>query len=330
MAERDDRSDEGRDLVETDEVKLGWRQGARRRILQGTAVLPSLLTILNGLAGLGAIHYATKTALGELGPNAEGISTAVNNLRMSVWMIVAALIFDMLDGRLARMTRRTSDFGGQLDSLCDAVSFGVAPAILMTRTVVLTIRQLGFGSHVQIERVVWSIGAVYLACTVMRLARFNVENEPDESAHMDFHGLPSPGAAGVVASLVLLFTRIVDSPLVGPAWQDATWLLIAVSAALPIMTLLAALLMVSNIQYTHLVNHWVHGRRPVSYILKLVILVLAMLYDLAITAAVFANVYALSGPTITAWIRFRSRGRRDILEPADGDQDQTPEPKTEP
>ena len=324
MADRHDQSEDARDdLVESDEVKPGWRKGARRRILQGTAVLPSFVTVLNGLAGLGAIHWATKTALGQMGPEVVG------NLRTAVWMIVLALIFDMLDGRLARMTRRTSDFGGQLDSLCDAVSFGVAPAILMTRTVVLTIRQVGVGSHLQLERVVWSIGAVYLACTVMRLARFNVENEPDESAHMDFHGLPSPGAAGVVASLVLLFTQLTDPSLVGPAWQDTTWLLITVSIALPAMTLASALLMVSSFPYAHLVNHWIRGRRPVSYILKLVIVVLAMLYRPAITTAVFASTYALSGPIVALWHRLRPGDHRDHVEPGNGDEDDTPEPETE-
>lgn len=288
------------------EVKLGWRHGARRRILQSTFVLPSFVTVLNGLAGLGAIHYATKTALGEMAPD------VIDNLRIAVWMLALAMVFDMLDGSLARITRRTSDFGGQLDSLCDAVSFGVAPPILMTRAAVLTIRQLGLSSHLQLERVVWAVGAVYLACTVMRLARFNVENEPDESAHMNFHGLPSPGAAGVVASLVLLFTRLT---VLVPAWAETTWLLIAVSVTLPVMTLVAALLMVSNIQYAHLVNHWIRGRKPMSYVLKLVIIVLASLYEFAIAAAVFANIYALSGPVLSGLRRIRSRADQDAPDP---------------
>ena len=296
MDDQHEPGDDEQDPADDGEIKPGWRHGARRRILRGTAVLPSFVTILNGLAGLSAIHYATKTGLGEMTPD------VIDNLRMAVWMLVLSMIFDMLDGSLARMTRRTSDFGGQLDSLCDAVSFGVAPAMIMTRAVVLAIRQLGLGSHLQLERVVWSIGAVYLACTVMRLARFNVENEPGESAHMDFHGLPSPGAAGVVASLVLLFTRLT---VIVPGWENTTWLLIGVSIVLPVMTLVVAMLMVSNIQYAHLVNHWIRGRRPISYVLKLVIVVLAMFYEFAIAAAAFASVYALSGPALAAWRRIR-------------------------
>ena len=293
------------DLLETTEGG-NWREGAKRRILLSTAVLPSFVTVLNGLAGLGAIHFATKDGQGAIEAGTLG------NLANAVWLLALAMVFDMLDGRLARMTRRTSDFGGQLDSLCDAVSFGVAPAVLMTRTVVLVlrqlVRQLDTGDYLNIERIVWSIGAIYLACTVLRLAKFNVENEPDESAHMDFRGLPSPGAAGVVASLVLVFTHL--APMV-PAWQDATWFLITVSIVLPTMTLLAALLMVSNIQYAHLVNHWVRGRKPVSYVLKLVVISLALSYEFIVAAAVLANAYALSGPVLATWRRFGPRPRRD-------------------
>lgn len=314
--------DQDNDLLERVAGPTGWRQGARRRILRSTAVLPSFVTVLNGLAGLGAIHYATKDAMGEIGPETVG------NLSTAVWMLALAMIFDMLDGRLARMTRRTSDFGGQLDSLCDAVSFGVAPAVLMTRTVVMTIRQLRLESPLQLERVVWSIGALYLACTVLRLAKFNVENEPDESAHMDFRGLPSPGAAGVVASLVLLFTYLVEpgatqvpTPIV-PNWQDVTWFLIAVSIVLPVMTLFAALLMVSNIQYAHLVNHWIRGRKPVSYVLKLVVISLALFYAFTIAAAACANMYALSGPVLAVWRRFGPKANQAAGDEEAGDEPQ--------
>jgi len=297
-------ADSEKDLLEAAETSTGWRQGAKRLTLKSTAVLPSFVTVLNGLAGFGAILYATKDGLGLVGPDTVG------NLSTAVWLLALAMVFDMLDGRLARMTRRTSDFGGQLDSLCDAVSFGVAPAVLMTRTALITIRLLDLGSPLQLERIVWSIGALYLACTVLRLAKFNVENEPDESAHMDFQGLPSPGAAGVVASLVLLFTYLVEPGAVQPDativpdWQHATWFLATVSAVLPAMTLVAALLMVSNVQYAHLVNHWIRGRRPVSYVIKLVAIALALYYNFIVVATFFANLYALSGPALAAWRRF--------------------------
>jgi len=101
--------------------------GAPRRILRDTSFLPALVTLMNGIAGFAAIHYATKGSLG---------SAELGNLTLSAWLIFAAIVFDALDGRVARMTRKATDFGAQLDSLCDAVSFGVAPGILMAHAVI--------------------------------------------------------------------------------------------------------------------------------------------------------------------------------------------------
>ena len=287
------------------------RAGARQRMLRSTAVLPGLVTILNGLAGFGAIHFATKDALGAPG--------ALGNLRFAAWLIFAAMVCDMLDGRLARMTRRTSDFGGQLDSLCDAISFGAAPAMLMMRTVVVALREgmIGFVPSVpSVERLVWCIAAVYMACAVLRLARFNVENDPDESAHMDFRGLPTPGAATVVASFVLLLEHLVN---IEAGWLGSPWLkgwlattpaLAAVGVALPAVTLAAALLMVSRFQYAHLVNKYIRGKRPFGYLVKLVILLLVGLLEPFVVTAAAATAYALSGPVGAVWRRGRAgRGR---------------------
>ncbi len=236
---------------------------ARERILRSTAVLPSFVTILNGLAGLAAIHFATKEALATLSP------TSLDNLSIAAWLIALAMVLDMLDGRLARMTRRTSDFGGQLDSLCDAISFGVAPAILMLRSVTPLLLKIDqFGQHWHLERVIWSAAAVYVACTVLRLARFNAENEPDESAHMNFKGLPVPGAAAVVISLVLLFNWLTTK--IGPQWDDEIWLLIIFSVLLPVITFVVSLLMVSRFKYAHVVNQYIRGRRPFNYLVKLI------------------------------------------------------------
>ena len=277
-----------------------WR--ARQRVLRGTAVLPGFVTLLNGLAGLAAIHFATKEAFGTFSP------AHLNNLWWGVWLIVLAMLFDMLDGRLARMTRRTSDFGGQLDSLCDAISFGVAPAMLMIRTVIPAMRGIGvLGQHWRLERLAWSVAAVYVACAVVRLARFNAENEPDESAHMDFRGLPSPGAAAALVSLVLLFERLTH---VLPDWQQQPWFLIAASAVLQAMTLTVALLMVSRVRYIHVVNQYIRGRRPISYLVKLLLIALAVVLYPWVTLAVVPTIYVISGPLGLLWRIVRPRGRR--------------------
>lgn len=292
---------------ETSRRKRQRRVRARRRILQSTAVLPGLATTLNLLSGFAAIHFAAKDALGEALGSPESM-----NLTIAGGLIFLAMVMDVLDGRLARMTRRTSDLGGQLDSLADVVSFGAAPAVLMHRTVIAVlhgqIRQISAIPHqlaaTSVERFVWCVAAVYLACAALRLARFNVENEPDESAHMDFRGLPSPAAAAVVASLVLLLEHLrgIDHRLLSSPAMLAT-----VGVLLPAATLVTGLLMVSRFRYSHVVNQYIRGRRPFSYLVKLVVIIIAMFLEPFVTVAAVAIIYALSGPTGAVTARLRRR-----------------------
>jgi CDP-diacylglycerol--serine O-phosphatidyltransferase len=278
----------------------------RRRVLVSTAALPAICTLLNGLSGFAAIHFATKNALGGAEPG---------NLTAAAAMIGLGLFFDALDGRLARLTRKTSDFGAQLDSMCDVVTFGVAPAVLMLRTVASVLR--GHFERVEvmlgamaIERTMWCIAAVYFACAALRLARFNVETDAAESSHMTFRGLPSPGAAAAVASLVLLFTWLASAET---GWQASMWVLVLVTVTLPIVTLAMALLMVSRLPYTHLVNHYLRGQKGFGFLVKIVLLVVAAILQWQITFAVLAVGYALSGAARAALVGLRKRnGSRDV------------------
>lgn len=282
-----------------DEVRKTKRRGGMKaRILQRTAVLPAAFTLLNGLAGFAAIHFATKDGL-----NTPLTPESLSHLQFAAWLLFGAMVCDMLDGRVARMTRTTSDFGAQLDSICDMLSFGAAPAIIALRASVSIFRQQDF-QNLPLERVVWCMAAVYVACTALRLARFNVETEADESAHMDFRGLPSPGAAACVAALVLLFTNLIDANL---SWLPQWILLRAMSVTLPLLTLAAGLLMVSRFKYPHLVNHYIRGRKPFSYLVKLVFLIVFMLIWPHATLAVGCIGYALSGPASAGWLIMRRR-----------------------
>jgi CDP-diacylglycerol--serine O-phosphatidyltransferase len=274
----------------------------RRRVLRSTAALPALCTLLNGVSGFASIYYATKGAAGN----------RIEDLQRAGWLIFIAMIFDMLDGRLARMTRRTSDFGGQLDSLCDVISFGVAPAMLMMQAMIAGMQdQIHFKAFLPNDplmmRVVWGVAAVYLSCAAVRLARFNVENIPDESAHMDFRGLPSPAAAAAVSALVLLLANLADLARATGAsdwkhtWLAGGWLTVSLSVILPIATLAAALLMVSRFHYPHVVNQYLRGKRPLSFLIKIIIIITFCLLELPITMAVMACLYAISGPL--AWAR---------------------------
>lgn len=266
------------------------RRPLRRMILRNTAALPALATLLNGIVGFAAIYYATKDGL-------AGGATPSANLILAAWLIFAAIGFDALDGRLARMTRQVTDFGAQLDSLCDVISFGVAPGILMVHAVSLT-RQIGqfdifLPQAPVLGKVVVAIATIYACCAVLRLARFNIENAPDLLRHLHFKGLPSPGAAATVAALVLLFGHLQHAEV---GWKSARWLNITVGLALPAVTLAVALLMISRFRYPHPINRFIVGKRSFGYIVwALVLLVLAWVF-LQMALALVALVFAASGP----------------------------------
>jgi len=306
------------------------RARGRRTILKTTAVLPSLFTLSNGLLGFAAIHLATR----------QGIDGEPALLGTAAWLLFGAMLCDMLDGRLARFARRTSDFGGQLDSMCDIISFGIAPPVLMLRTVMGAVHGqvgkaalLGRFTNVGLERLLWCIAGVYVAGAAMRLARFNVENEPDESAHMNFGGLPSPGAAAVVAALVLLFDHLRNINEGG--WLFGPWLLSMnenlalrmcafISVLLPLMTLATGLLMVSRVRYSHVVNQYIRGKRPFGYLVKLVVVVLvAIVLEPFVALAASAMAYALSGPLLSA---LRPLRRRAAAGEPPGEDEGPPEP----
>jgi CDP-diacylglycerol--serine O-phosphatidyltransferase len=263
-----------------------------KRKLRATATLPAMVTLLNGICGFASIYYATKAGTQQ---------EMLTYLSTAAWLIYIAMVFDALDGRLARMTRSASDFGTQLDSLCDAISFGVAPAMLMVQTVSKSLGGLIGDFEIfrpqapGLGKVVMVIGALYVCCAILRLARFNVENAHDVLHHMSFKGLPSPGAAAAVAALVLLFAQVEE---VNGGWMAAGWLHldIVVGVTLPVATLLVALLMVSSFRYPHLMNQFVRGRRPFAYLVKgMVIIMLGILLQ-QLGLALATLLYALSGP----------------------------------
>ena len=286
------------------------RHEKRHRILQATAVLPSLCTTLNAISGFGAIHFAFKARFDLVdGTVIQAVPADPKNLMIAAGLIFLAMFFDMLDGRLARMTRKTSEFGAQLDSLCDAVSFGVAPAVLMLQAVApmfvyFRVEKEVLGAGLSLDRLVWCVAAVYMSCAVLRLARFNVENAPDESAHMSFKGLPSPGAAAAVAAMTMLYAWL--ETLEKRPFSEDTLRGIAI-VLLPAVTLLVGLLMVSRFRYPHVVNQYIRGKRSFMYLVQLVILLLVgLIWPFVIVAAVIMF-YVLLGPVGAIVRRARHR-----------------------
>src|SRR5438477_3441682 len=184
------------------------RRHGRRAYVRSVYFLPSLATLGNAVCGFGAMYVAAMAAGGYM----SGGHTFVFRDELTNWwarrgfvnaayLVFLAMVFDALDGRLARYTRHTTDFGGQLDSLADVISFGAAPAFLA-----LQLFRAEGPAHLPlvISRLIWAIGALYFSCAALRLARFNVSNQHGEQHHFSFLGLPSPGAGGAVAAWVLM------------------------------------------------------------------------------------------------------------------------------
>ena len=253
----------------------------KKRRLKYIAILPAFVTLLNGACGFISIFFASRGR--ELRWSLffrAGFD--VSSFTLAGYMIILAMIMDMLDGRLARLTRTTSSFGGQLDSLTDVISFGVAPAFLMLKLLESSLLHPQFESlrfSVLIERVIFFSAILYAMCAVVRLARFNVENEEDESAHMNFAGLPSPAAAGVVVSFVILHEHFLSGTNGRLPELYGTFGII-ILYALPLITFLMSLLMVSRIRYPHLTNQLLRGKKTLPALLTIFASVLFIMWNI--------------------------------------------------
>lgn len=248
------------------------------------AVLPTMLTLGNAACGFGAITFAAKWSGGD----------PALSLFIASCLIYLAMLFDAFDGSAARLTNQTSEFGAQLDSLCDAISFGAAPAFLM----------LQFSQSRDFHpRFLWLIAALYVACAVLRLARFNVETDEDD-AHDSFSGLPSPAAAGTVASFPLMvfwFRNLEDSDLVKLSDRVGQQLNEWTEFVLPIITLVVACLMVSRIRYAHLFNQLIRGRRSRQHLIQIIFAVAVMFVMPQVSVPLFFCWFAFGSPLKALW-----------------------------
>jgi CDP-diacylglycerol--serine O-phosphatidyltransferase len=168
-------------------------------------LLPNLMTAGNlfcgFLATLKILHGTLAVTTAQIAAQAAGLSADLpraldagnHDFKTAIWCILAACIFDLLDGRLARLGGTDSAFGREFDSLADIVSFGVAPALMVSRVVLRDFEKLG-----------WLVASLYLICGALRLARFNcIAASGAPGAGKDFKGFPIPAAAGLVASITL-------------------------------------------------------------------------------------------------------------------------------
>ena len=219
---------------------------------KGIHILPSLFTTGNVFCGF----YAFVAVLNE-------------QFYFAAWAIVAGMIFDGLDGRIARLTKTTSAFGEQYDSLADIITFGMAPALLAYSWVLKPFGRLG-----------WMAAFLFLLCAALRLARFNVTKPEIRSEH--FIGLPSPASAVVIASIVIAFEDLF-------ATRMNPFIMVMVVYAL-------AFLMVSNIKYPAFKQFDFKKRVVFSRFLFVILFIYILATIPRVALFILGITYAIIGP----------------------------------
>ena len=258
------------------------RQGGNR-FRKTIFLLPNLLTAANMVLGILAITNAINDSL-TLSLVAE---TKVLPFVGSAKLILAAIFLDFMDGRVARATGTTSKFGMEFDSLSDLVSFGLAPALLIYLSVLRYMTYWGISWGI-------SIAVLYVVCAAVRLARFNVQAAIEEKDH--FMGLPSPAAAGILVSYVLLSRwggwygkGIILNKVMG--WYEENISFIEITV-IPILMVVIALMMTSTIRYPSLKKWKWETVKPWTF--PFIVLVLFWLFKAAeLTSFVLLSVYLL-------------------------------------
>ena len=231
---------------------------------KGIYLLPNTLTLCSMLLGFYSI-----------------LSTIKGNYVYAAWAILFATIFDGLDGWVARLTNSTTKFGIELDSLSDLVSFGVAPAVLMYKWALVPFGRIG-----------WAAAFWFMACGALRLARYNVQMGSTESK--SFTGMPIPGAATIIASLILFYHEMLDMP------PGKNILILG-------LTVLLAFLMVSTLKYHGAKEIDFRQRKPfwilVAFVLGLTIIVMHP----PISLFLFAMIYLLGGIIENIYLFYKKR-----------------------
>jgi len=240
----------------------------RDRMKKGIYVLPNLFTTANLFCGF----YSA-------------IASMKGMYEIAAVAILIAAVLDSLDGRIARMTHTTSRFGGEYDSLCDLVTFGVAPSLLVYNWSLLAYGKWG-----------WLGAFLFCVCGALRLARFNVQIGVIDSRV--FNGLPIPGAAAVLATGVLLFYYL------GGEGRFS-------SLSVMIVVIAHSLFMVSSIKYYSFKDLNFFSRKPFMSFVLIVLILVIVLAEPQIMMFTFAFGYSLSGP-VWALYRLVHKLARDI------------------
>src|SRR5438094_8533187 len=237
-----------------------------RRFRRGVYLLPSLFTLGNMFCGYACVVYAMRGEFETAAP-----------------FIGFAIVLDMLDGRIARLTGTASDFGVQFDSLADVISFGIAPAILSCSWGLQPLGRLG-----------WAAGFLFVTAAAMRLARFNIQSSSGGDKRY-FVGMPSPAAAAVPAATVFVYPY--------------PWIQYDFREALPAlaMVLIPAVLMVSTVRFRSFKNIDMQARRPSRVLLLIAAGYILIIWLHKYVLVVMAYAYLLSAFVEMAIVRMRRR-----------------------
>ena len=265
-------------------------------------ILPNLLTAGNLLCGFFSILTIFK---GMQLP--DGSPEAFDCYQQATYLIFAACIFDLLDGRVARMCKADGPFGREFDSIADVVSFGIAPAMLLARAVLfdLPVPYIGFG-----------IAVLYLLCASLRLARFNcmaaAPKKPNQS--MDFVGLPVPMAAGAVVSTMYLVIDVTTNRnlIIEPFWQ----------IVMAVVMTVVSLLMMSRVIYPSFKHVNFEKRGTIIAMLMAVIAITALIVFPWSAPALIFLCYLLYGLIIRPFLTRRMRRAIEVYGEDDDDEDE--------
>lgn len=235
-----------------------------RKPKKGVYILPNTLTLCGMFCGFFAI-----------------LSAVNGDYLYAAWAIVVANIFDGLDGWIARLTKTTTRFGIELDSLSDLVAFGVAPSVMIYKWALIPFGRLG-----------WAAAFLFVACGALRLARFNIQSgAPGSKA---FKGMPIPGAATIISSIVIFYHEFYTAP----PEKNVFFLII---------TILLSLLMVSTVRYHGLKEIDFRERKPFWVLIVFVMILFVLFIHTSTAIFIFAMIYLFWGIIENTIIFLRSR-----------------------
>jgi len=252
------------------QVDRAVRRAARiTKMKKGIFIVPSLLTLTSIFLSFSAVIFAI---------NGEFLWAA--------GLVIAAAFFDGIDGRVARLTKTTTKFGLELDSLADVISFGVAPALVMYLWALTSYGRLG-----------WVIAFVFVACGALRLARFNVQSGVIDPKR--FNGLPIPAAACMVATTVLFFEKVGLDP------EPYRLFLL-------IMTFGLSFFMVSSVKFHAFKDLGFAREKPFTTTVGFVLVLALIATQPFVVPFIVCAAYVVSGPILTWVLLSRARKRRRL------------------